>query len=486
MNSWGKRSGILLILLFVIFACKEEDHLLGFQSPDENFKIVYKEFTLPTSVFQVDSLPTSNSGVGVSRVLAGTMNDPVYGSGTATAYLQYFPTSFPSIPDTAVFVSVKLKLVIDFYTYGSQVPSTQTFQIRELTDSLINSQSYFTTSSTETDTKPLITVAKQVDPGVYHQGFKENRDANPQNDEVDSLVVNFGFATFGQNLFDAIRKTDSASVAQYQVFSRWRRKFKGLAIVPAGTDKIIGFDPAHKDSQISISYKDGPNASAIKNVTLSLSPLQGMMTYSNITLDRTGTPLSVVNGYYTSVEPADGSRYVQSGSGIVTRIDMTPVYDYFGEIAVKSLNVAELSIKTEVQELAPTAFFLRAIRADNRSLLGLTKVLNEAYDSISIPDQVFASKHHISPSSAPRADLVGDDGTLFYLSQNATTPDGNYKGYLTNFLQREINLPGSEQLDYLSIIPAAPEFSKSVNGLQFHKDSVRLRVYYTTTNTSQE
>jgi len=55
-----------------------------------------------------------------------------------------------------------------------------------------------------------------------------------------------------------------------------------------------------------------------------------------------------------------------------------------------------------------------------------------------------------------------------------------YKAYMTSFLQREVDLVDHDYLRYLSLVSTTPDFGKSFNGFYFHKDSVKLRIYYTT------
>src|SRR5688500_8600270 len=111
MNWLGKGTVVLFLLSVIIFSCEDEDNSLGFQSPDQNFRVVYKEFILPTSVYQADSLVTSNGSTATNRLLIGSVDDATFGRATATAYTQYFPISFPAISETATFERATLALV---------------------------------------------------------------------------------------------------------------------------------------------------------------------------------------------------------------------------------------------------------------------------------------------------------------------------------------------------------------------------------------
>jgi hypothetical protein len=477
MNLWGKGRRILLFSFLLLIACDEESNLLGFQSPDENFKVVYAEFSLPSTVFQVDSLVTSNgSGATTNRLLVGSFADSRFGTGTATSYMQYYPASFPVIPDTAVYERMAMTLVYDLYNYGSAASTIQTYEIHELSDSLVNSQGYYTKSSTPYQSEVVATATKLVDPALFDQLAKDNA---AKNDTVTIKLEIDMDSRFGRDIFAAIRAIDSAQMATYRNFFRWRRVFKGLAIVPVSTDKVVGFAPSHAGSRMWIYYKDGPK-SARKRIEVTMSPLSGMASYSGLSIDRSATPLAGVTQHYENYDFLDGMRYVNSGAGIVTRLDLTPVYDYFQNIKIKSLNVAELSITTEGQPKAPLGFTLRAVKPDNRAVLGLARGINDSYDSITYADPRFTAKHFISATSAPRADALGDDGSVFNLAQKSNESVASYKGYITTFLQTEVDLVDEDYLRYMILIPTSPEFGKSINGFYFHKDSVKLKIFYTT------
>ena len=483
MNWLGKGTVVLLLLSVIIFSCEDEDNELGFRSPDQNFKVVYKEFNLPTSVYQADSLVTSNGSTATTRLLVGSINDGTFGRATATAYTQYFPLAFPAMTADATFERATLALVFDFYHNGEDIVTSQTYEVRALTDSIVNSTTYYTKSSTSIETKsPLGTVFELVNTqDLDRLQTENNRDNAPENDSYDSISFALN-AGFGQQLFDAVKASDSVSMATYRTFRRWRKIFKGFAVVPVETDKVVGFDPNNKYSVLTLWYRE---EGVLKTVKFSLAASRGLMSYSNVTVDRTGTPLSAITGYYTDSQPVGGSRFIHSGGGIVTKVDLSEVYDYFDDIPIKSLNVAELSIVSNEQLSAPLGLQLRAVRPDNRYLLGLKKGLNEVYDSIVYPDPGFVLKHFINPQSAPYADIIGDDGRVFSLAAKSDSGRTKYKGYMTSFLQREVNLTDGDYLRYFSLIPSSPEFGKSLNGFHFHGDSIKLRVYYTTTNQEE-
>jgi hypothetical protein len=483
MNLWGKGRQGLLFLLLAIFACDDDSYLMGIKSPDENFKVVYTEFKLPTTVFMVDSLVTHNTSTsGTKRLLVGSYNDPRWGTASAASYMQFYPSQFPAFADTTVagratFDHITLTLMYDLYTYGSRSATSQTYDFYALDDSLVNSGSYSSKSVTPLKPGRIGTVTDVVDPLLLDDlATENNKDQLATNDVYDSLNVTLDPA-FGQEIFNIMTLDDSVSMVTYRPFSRWRRFFKGISMQPVSTDKVVGFAPGHAKSRMILYYKE---SGVTKQIVLLVSPDAFQMSYSSYNIDRGSSLVGPITQPYQNFDPIDGSRYIQSGGGIVTRLDLSPVYDYFEAIAVKSLNAVELSIRTTEQQSAPLSFSLRAVNNDNRTFLAITKARNESYDSIRVIDSHFMGEHFISSSSAPRADILADDGNTLTLDQKTADGVSTYKGFMTTFLQREVELPTADRLRYFSIIPNQPDFSKSFNGMIFHKDSVKLRIYYTT------
>lgn len=140
MNLWGRPGTALILALLVLVSCEEDTYLLGFPKPDPNFNVSFKEFNVPTSVFLADSVPTHNFAAAgeTLRLLCGQYNDGNFGTTTATAFTQFQPTDFPTIDPTATYDHLVLTIIPDFYYYGDGSNSEQTFQVLELTDSLVN------------------------------------------------------------------------------------------------------------------------------------------------------------------------------------------------------------------------------------------------------------------------------------------------------------------------------------------------------------
>ncbi|HET7179079.1 MAG TPA: hypothetical protein VFI14_05110, partial [Chryseosolibacter sp.] len=128
MNLWVRTLGQLALLTVALFffSCEDESSILGFKNPNKKFKVNYVDIPLPSDVFLLDSLRTSNYydvnryPNELLRMLVGQYADDQLGDVRAAAFTQFFTSSPSKLTSTAVFDSVTLQLRFDFYTYGNQ------------------------------------------------------------------------------------------------------------------------------------------------------------------------------------------------------------------------------------------------------------------------------------------------------------------------------------------------------------------------------
>lgn len=475
-NWWAKPTFALFLIFVTAVSCRDDNYFIGFPSTEGNFKISYREFVIPTTTFLVDSVITINTGASgeTSRLMTGEVQDPSFGKSTATFYTQYFPKTFPTVPQNATLESLTLTLIFDYYYSGSSNSSFMTFNAHELSDSIVNSLGYFNKSELRYSPSIAGTISRVVSPGAFEESIQYNID-NPNSPVSDSL--NMDLPGLGARLLAAAKNTDSAFVAEYKNFRKFRRRYPGIVITAPNTDKVVGFNPSHAKSRLTLTYRNDKNEPA--KIEYTLSPASGIAGFTNITTDRGGTVLSGIQKYQ-DVVPSDNQIYIQGGAGLVGKLDFSEVYSFFRTIPTKALSVAELTVSSgELQSHAPLAFYMRAIKPDNRFKLAITTTVDNAYDTLNVADYSLASKHLVNTNSVPRLDMLGDAGTLFTLGRTDNATSSEYKGYLTNFLQRELLLGETETLNQFALIPYSPDFGKSVDGLRFPKEKVVLKIYYT-------
>ncbi len=489
--------------LLVLLSCNDDLGTVGFKNPNRDFEVVAKDFIIPTTMFVTDSLSTStgnieNSTRGIfpmpdARILVGSIDDPIFGKSTAVAYAQYSPSSYPTINDSAIYDGVDLTMIFDYYWVGNSTSSTQKFQVYEVTDSILSYLQHYNYEST-----PYGALLGEkdyvVNPAAFDQSILDNSDLVSENNIIDSLTIKMD-DTFGHRLLAAAM--DSVGDADYDFlrFRKFRRKFQGLAFVSPNSDKIVGFDPDHVKSRMTLKYHViKPSDTLYYKVNFLFTPPNQAVstgeyiTYTQITTDRSGTPLSGLPSKYVDYIPSDGMRYLQAGTNLSVKLDFSEVYNHFKSLANKALSVAELRIESDYQALAPKSFKLRALRPNNREMRSTKQYTDAADDTYDDYDPEFISKHAIVSGTALRpyyrVDVTGDDGKELSLLNQKTTDKTVYAGKLTNFLQTELSLSETDFLRYYALVPQVPDNARGLNGFYFPADKIKLTIYYTTPKTT--
>lgn len=496
------RFAIAAFGLLVFVSCHNEIGEVGFKNPNRDFDVIAKEFIIPSRVYLTDSLSTSNGIIAVSpqgtkfytatsRLLVGTSANANFGTSTATGYTVFAPSGWPYLGTEGYveYEGAELTMIFDYYWSGSTTAANPTFEVYELNDSLITYLPYYNYSSTPYG-KLLGQGTHNIDPTTFDQNWATNHDNDPSTVNIlDSL--NFPLDDdFGRSLYEAAVDTLDDNEYDFLNFRKFRRKFKGLAITSPNSDKIVGFDPENAKSRITIKYRivkpDTVEHYKLSYSFVNPSQMRGTgeyMGYSNITTDRTGTPLAALPPKYQDFEPADGKRYVQAGTNLGVKLDFSEVYDYFKTIPNKALSVAELRFEGELQPEAPLSFRLRALKPNNREWKSTVTSSDIAGDPSEVTDADLYAKHLLVQSTFAnpywRMDAVGDTGLELSLIRGTSGGNSFYAGYLTNFLQQELSLTEADQLKYFAILPQSPDNSRSVNGFSFPAESLKLTIYYT-------
>ncbi|HZY77906.1 MAG TPA: DUF4270 family protein [Cyclobacteriaceae bacterium] len=502
-NWWANlRSVSVFLVLLVLLSCEDKFSEVGFKNPNADFEVFEKEFLIPTTVFLMDSVSTSNgpSQTEKKRMMVGTVVDPKFGTTTATAYSQFWSVGIPAAtyPVSQLgFEKLTLTLMYDedYYWVGNPGTTTQTYQVYEMTDSLLTYLPHF--SNVAVPTGALLGEVHEVISGDVLDGNRElNGDSDTSNDIADSLNIDLD-ESFGRRLLTAAMDTVGRNELNYQLFNYFRRIFKGIAIKATEADKVVGFNPNHEKTRMTLYYHydtlGDPNRRKEYQLTFRLSPSNQTlpytsffpseyMNYTYLTTDRSGTALAGLPSKYVDYQPADGLRYIQAGTGVSVKLDFTEVRDHFKNISTKAFSVAELRIETDEQTRSIQSFVLRAIKPNNRTLLAQTGSTDGAGDPITVVDLTLAAKHALYSNSLTRLEPINDSGNgPVSLDQIVNSNGvGVYRGYLTNFLQRETTLTDADFLRFYTLIPQAPDIAKGVNGFYFPADKIKLKVYYTT------
>jgi hypothetical protein len=473
MNLLAKSLGQLAVLAVALFFFSCEDPTsLGYENPDKKFDVNYVDIPLESSVLLLDSIRTSNFTftTDFNRFLAGQYTDPVFGTVNAAFFSQFFTNSTVRLPNNATYDSVTLQLGFDLYNYGSSSASMQTYSVYQLADSLTGATKL--TNNSDFATGALLgSQSYFVDPSEFKKYVDNGTDT--------ALTLNIKLnQEYGQSLYDmALRYKNATSVedSAFVFFSKFIQTFKGIAVKADVADKIVRFSPT--TSRIIVHYHTVTSS----NLGLILS-LSGVTGFSQIKSDWSSTELSGLIPYQDYL--ADGAtRYIQSGTGVFTKVDLSNFYEFADTIPNAIINSAEFVI-TDVDPTypPPTNLGFRLLNENNRErkfsrvnsqdiidnnaysgFLRFDTPISNAQDVIVQPDSVFYFINDLSSAAI-----------MSYSSDKKT-----YNGFATLFTQQLFTKDNRSKLKHFVLYPLSPKASKSVNRTTFPTDKIRLRIHYT-------
>ncbi|MBL7842322.1 MAG: DUF4270 family protein [Cyclobacteriaceae bacterium] len=464
MNLWVKRTGQLLLAALFLMACEDESSLLGFKNPISPFDVKFVDIPLESSISLIDSVRTDNQQFNViSRLLIGRVNDPLLGDVSATPFMQLRPGTTDTIPTTSVYDSLVLEIQLDNYAYGASGISQETFSIHEITEDSIsysipikpyyyhNSLGYGSSMGSKTF-------------DINHELLKTLRGQS-QPDSVIILRIKLNENTdFNARLFNLIKNNPNNSFKDPKKF---RFAIKGLVLVPENPSaSILGFTGAAlSQSKLTLHYHTDTD-------TLARPFFLDAGSFINITTNRMGELAGLP--LYESNQPASDLRYVQNGSPVITRVDLSNFYDFIETVPKTIFNAAELvieSVETPGVFDPPPSIVLRTIKEDNLFFNRKT----EADRNAMAPQFVLIDTDYYVVRSDVSSGTQSIPTSLNYSS-------GKYTGNMTLFIQTLFNQKGDEpKFRYLGLYSS--NIGKTVNRVAFNKDKVKLRLYYTVPTT---
>ena len=481
MNLLAKSLGQLALLAVALFFFSCEDPTsLGFENPTPKFNVQYVEFNLGSKVVPLEHVITDNKANEDIILYVGKYQDPLLGEVRAEPYLQYSRGFSTKIADTTRFDSVVLQLRLNLYSYGLVGVSTQRFTIHQITgDSLVrnspdplNPIRYYDSSTIAYDPTPIGEAAVSVD---YDQLVKnQSRSVNQQ----DTIIVTARLdSLFGQMLFAEAKSQDFKNNTDYQRFF-WDHK--GLVLVPVESNVgVIGVNAFSTLSGLIVYYhnQNSSNASAL---LYSFS----RPSFTNIETDRTGTDLEGAMEHQP-LDPPSGLRYLQTGTPVITEADLSEFYSYFDHDSLQHvlINSAELVIENIDQPsgIHPvSSFTLRAMREDHHF-----QDSTDSEDFAATVGSIFAPFYYVTPTYYfhVQPDIAADRLSIVHLNYNDKEKESS--GFITLFAQsllknsRKNGGINENRLTYLGLLPTSPSLQRGVHRTAFHKDDLKLKIYYT-------
>jgi hypothetical protein len=295
---------ILLISVF-FFACENPTDIgIDFGGTGVGTSIFTDTVSIKTSTLLADSNVTGRS----SFLLTGITEDPVFGKIKSIGYFQ--PTLRLQADSVAPFIlktgaiadSVRLRIVNTGLVFGDTLP-LGTFGIHRLQNSMSFTKNYNGEEGIPYDPNPLVKFK------INSRTFK--------NATFDSTVA--FYVTLPKSIAEELVRLSPTVGRSNSIFNS---SFKGFAIVPESDVKAVyGFNTGAFASATCtfITYWHYANESSNFAYEFDLNGAR----HSQLQIDRSGTDLALLNQSNREIGPINGNTYIQSGSGIGTKIDLS-------------------------------------------------------------------------------------------------------------------------------------------------------------------
>lgn len=448
----------------------------------------YVEIPLDYSVIMREPIITQNiADDEISRLLVGRISDPDIGDLEAKAYFNFSPpieSVFPT--ENAVFVSLKLILKFDYYTFGATDSSDMQLTIHEVDEQLTPERVYYSGTTITYNAVPVGDTTFALGPQEIKEGWELATDNDATNNEYFNLPITIN-GPIGPSLLHDLT-FDRNTIDDFAAFSA---RYKGFAVTMPVGNKILGFTPVYTlptplavDSRIELTYTESGTRQTVDFPIYYATPassnnsLSAVVSYSYLEPTRTGTAIDGLLPFVDLV-PTDGNLYAQSGTGIMPKVDLAKFYNYFDTVKYPVINTAELVLDNTYTGRTPQNIELLLLDSAN----DFRPYLLEGTTTI---DPYFLL---IGAGIVPLA--VGTDSQVAMLNElsgsNTSIDQATGKVnriLVTEFFQQLLfhkNEP--RKASSFALHPLDNEFNKSVSLLKLSPSSAKLRVYYSTPST---
>ena len=495
IRNWRVESGaaVFLLILALLSSCTEEPTNLGFDKEVSRIGLYYKEFNIPVTTVQADSLRSDNVrifidepvDVNLDRLMAGNVSDPYFGQIDAELYMQFMPPTVGARlkRQNVTLRKVTMTLLLDYYFYGdTSQNATQTFEVRKIGRRGMDAdQKFFTTSELTLDDPVLATTTWQFNADSVQKRIKLNTDNNKNNNVLDSLYFELD-NSFGQKLLDSVLTIkDTLDISDVENF---KRAFRGVGVTPVNNSVVMGFNAGNYISRITLYYNYVENSQPKigKYVFVFGSPYcQG---FTRIQKNRNGTALSGLNQKYTPYTSPDGYSYVQSGTGLFSRLDLSDFHSYFDTIAYPLINSAELIIPTPPKAershyIRPNKLYFMFLAPNERFFRPVYLSTTTSGTTVEKIDPQFQTLYHALLEENFEAFAKGDDSYALEIPYVENTEGTFYRTFMSQWFQYQLRLPEIyPKITKVALIPSEAPYGKSLSGFSFRSDQVKLKIYY--------
>lgn len=417
-NSWAG-----LLLLVIVAGCEWGDRDITLVRPDtDNLQVVYTDtVTILRSTVMKDSLYSSSGSI-----LAGRYKDDLLGAIEAKGFLLASAAAGISLQERAVYDSLVLVTKCN-YAY-TDTTRRFTVSVHELLDD-ITKDHFFNTSSAAYVSTPLAV-----------------KEFLPRPRSNDSLRIRLS-DQLGRRLFTEGRANNIKSQEALMKY------FKGFVLTAGQPDKagFVGF--VKENTSIQLYYHvDGPDGKSKYSSQLTVGHF-----FNQVKNDRSGTDFKdlVTSRNRLSSTTTDGVSVVQSGVGLMTRLDFPFLHQFGFDLGKVIVNRAFLRIQLprnpEVPYMAPPARIgLYTTGANNDWDLSSPAIVTGGFED----DLVYNERYYKLDVSSLMMQLV---------QEKTKNPYGFLIGPLAG--------RGSDN---------ASTYPTTLDRLVLPKGSVKLQIYYTT------
>jgi len=209
-----------------------------------------------------------------------------------------------------------------------------------------------------------------------------------------------------------------------------------------------------------------------------------------------GTELESVKEYFTDALQESDKRYIQSGIGILTKLDFSKFYEFTDTVPYSLINSAELSIESVESSNypPPSVLSLRVLNESTNRMKRFSITNAQDVADLKAYDRLIA----VDVGLQSQAAIVDNDSVIYARDRSAfdltySSKENKYSMELSLFLQ-QLAAPLEEKTKYKTFVlhPSVltgkiPVESglKNVNRAVFPKDKIKLKIFYTKPTATQ-
>ncbi len=428
MNLLGKIKiiGVLILGIAILFSC-EKSGSFGFNSEDTApVEFLVFEAPITSSIVQLDTVFSSNLNSG----LIGSIEDPNFGKIRATTYsrLNLRRTFLGVLSSDAVLDSAKFN-----------------FRISSLRDTLIRDLDLevFKLAEQLVDTVHITSNGNAVSDELIVSG-------SVTLDNLDSIYSLHVSPEFANNLFVLMRNADP-SIATQELFEA---TFPGLAFRTTGVVKNIFSINLDASTNITFYYRDLGSSGEVDLALEHELTLGSVPHFYGLEVDRRSSDLTGLRQNNFEFIPNTNLRYVQEGTGVVTKIDLSSLASFSELNPGIIINSAQVSI-------GPVEDFPEGLTPPSVLFLALTDDENT----------VIRDGATFRTMQRDGASPIGSNAPV-QLTYNAETK--TYSASITSF----VNNYYSESFRRDSYFVYPQGINNSLNQFIFDPNNIRIKVFY--------